>query len=949
MAIQKKLSDLFTSLVSNQDDEPSHGVLPDWLTSTFASQWWKQAQDWLILGCLWLLVVLSDRLWLRLDRTIPAWDQADYLNLALYHWRHFQQFEPTNTWWTELWHLSSKYPPFVFFATVPILNLLGPGVDQAVWVNAGFSLVLLVSVYLLGRRLFYRQVGLLAAAICLLMPGLYRIRVDYLLDYGLAAMVALCFCCLTYWWSLGQNLPFFGQSTQSATSKYQWLYQWLWAIAMGLTAGLAVLTKQTAFLFIFVPFAWAFVWSVWKRRWGQVYQLAIATILAWAVLYPWLKYNWLLVFSAIPRATLKSATQEGDPALTSLLAWTYYLKISPDLVSWLPLIVAPLGLVFYWRQTVVGRQWTKINRLDRPTTREEKAEAYQASWRSLAWLLVFLVGSYLLSSLNPNKDPRYITTLLPQLAVVLAYGLLLIPYRWQTISWTTLGVTALVAILNLFPVLPANVRILPFQTPLTLQQAYRGKPLPHEQIMAEVIKTEPYLRSVIGVMTSTPEVNQHNINLFGLLSDFQLRGRQVGSRSKQVAQEAQLLSWFLVQLDQQGVPRSASPTGIPPKQQLLSILEKSGDFQEQKRWQLPDGNTLKLFHRKLAPLEIQPLSAKSIANRADTCCVPTGGSSTVASATTAIPLQLRQVLIPERVPPGQPVPVTYRWQGNWPDLANSLMLISWVPVPNSTGETTTTAAPPPTKPSPTRSRWFHDHAIALGRLYTDPGTQEAPLYHVVERLSMLPPADLAPGTYQLLVVRRDRQTGKTTPMPVPPTQITIDPAAPPQKPLFPVDPVSQFRLQAARLPEGIEVYDKIARQIEILNTFDPGQDFHAQALESMEYRLKQEPKNREFAYGLALNHVLNRRVEPAIAALERVTQLDPKNPNAFGYLAFVNLYGFRPRAAQPAIDTALKLNPNLPELHLLNGVSALLQGNVVKTWQSIQTYQAKEKAQAPKK
>lgn len=79
--------------------------------------------------------------------------------------------------------LTSKYPPLTYIVTAPFQQLFGPGPDQALLVNLLFSAILLSAVYGLGKHLFNRQVGLWAAALCILLPQLYTTRIQYLTDY----------------------------------------------------------------------------------------------------------------------------------------------------------------------------------------------------------------------------------------------------------------------------------------------------------------------------------------------------------------------------------------------------------------------------------------------------------------------------------------------------------------------------------------------------------------------------------------------------------------------------------------------------------------------------------------------------------------------------------------------------------------------------------------------
>ncbi|MBD0303369.1 MAG: glycosyltransferase family 39 protein, partial [Tolypothrix sp. T3-bin4] len=154
----------------------------------------------LILGIIWLLGALCDRIWFTLDRSVPSWDQADYLTGTLTYWQALQNPQWWDTeWWQSFWLLSSKIPPLTYIITAFVQNIFGTGPDQATLVMLLFSAILLSSVYGLGKVLFNESVGLWAAALCQILPGLYRLRLEFLLDYPLASVVTLSFYCLTAW------------------------------------------------------------------------------------------------------------------------------------------------------------------------------------------------------------------------------------------------------------------------------------------------------------------------------------------------------------------------------------------------------------------------------------------------------------------------------------------------------------------------------------------------------------------------------------------------------------------------------------------------------------------------------------------------------------------------------------------------------------------------------
>ena len=157
-----------------------------------------------IIFVIWFLGATCDRIWYNLDNSVPAWDQADYLNGALNYWYALQTPEWLNgEWWRNLWLLSNKIPPLHYILTTPFLNWFGTGADAASLVMLVYSAMLLVGVYGLGLTLFNRRIAIYAAILCQLLPGLYYYRLEFLLDYPLTAIVTWSFWLLTLWKIIG--------------------------------------------------------------------------------------------------------------------------------------------------------------------------------------------------------------------------------------------------------------------------------------------------------------------------------------------------------------------------------------------------------------------------------------------------------------------------------------------------------------------------------------------------------------------------------------------------------------------------------------------------------------------------------------------------------------------------------------------------------------------------
>ncbi|MBD1937486.1 phospholipid carrier-dependent glycosyltransferase [Microcoleus sp. FACHB-68] len=849
------------------------------------------------LGLIWLVGALSDRVWFALDKSVPAWDQAEYLTGGLTYWQALQHPLWLNgEWWSSFWMISSKVPPLTYIITAGFLDLFGAGSDQATLINLLFSAILLGSVYGLGTRLFNRQIGLWAAGLCLLLPGLYLVRLDFLLDYPLTAAVTLSFYCLTIW-KIQQ------EKERGVTGKNLRLTQWLWVSAFGICFGLALLVKQTSLFFLFVPVLWVAISAIRRRHWIGVVQLAWSLMLSVLVCGPWYRTNWLLILTGGKRATLDSAMAEGDPALNTLDAWAFYWKDLPQIVSWPLLLVPAVGFLLYWIRPLFNNQAASPPRF----------------LPAIKWLAVFLIGAYLLCSLNINKDSRYVLPYLPVLSLLLAYGLTLWPRRWgKYIRWGTAGTAILLMLLNLWPAEGFLSRqFTQFLSPRAQHYAYLGTEWPHRQVIAEIIQTQPYLNSNLGVLPSTPAINQHNLNYYGALANFQVYARQVGVNLKQVSQDVRSLSWFITKTGDQGsVPTEAQAA-------IVKAVEQSADFQLKKSWPLPDGSRLKLYHRRVPAVEIQGTEKLTQS--------PNRLISANSNAKNPNRVQLERVTVPDQAPPGVPMPVTYEWLGSWDQLQAGLVLLTWQSNPQKSANFLI-----PTTQIPVSQQWLHDHGIGTGSLHKGmPANLSKKEFQVIERMAMLPPPN-ARGIYTLKATYLNRQTGESYPIKVPDISIKIETAAK-QVPAPELDLITQLRILAISLPQGSDALTHVFEEIGRINQYDPIQDYTVQTELAMEHRLTQEGPKRGYAYALALARVLQRDAKGAISALEQVVRLDSQNPYGYAYLAFLHLYDLHPKAAEKALEPAFKINPNLPEIKALRAVAALMQGNLVQFWGDVQT------------
>ncbi|MGK7888470.1 MAG: hypothetical protein AB4042_03990 [Leptolyngbyaceae cyanobacterium] len=907
--------------------------------------------DWGILVVLWAIAAVIDHVWLALDHAPPSWDPADHMIGALNYWWTLQpQHWFSGHIWDALWTLSSKYPPLLYISTAPFLALLGRGADQAIAVNLFYTAILLISVYGLGRVLFRAEVGRWAAGLCLLFPQFYSLRTGYYMDYPLTTLIAASSLILTGWHfsHLSTTRP-----PRSIPHRFTAVKQWGLALSFGVTFGLALLMKQTAVFFLAVPLVWvgvpSLVLGIRQRRWAKFSQIFSGVAIAFLMIWPWSQTNWLFQISAAFNSNIKSARIEGDPAWNTLAGWTYYWQQLPQALSYPLLIVALVGLL-------IALLTTLIRFLAPPnfkTSQHPNTPTPQRKTPPFLWFLFFFLPTYAIWSAIANKDSRYILPWLSWWSVLLAYGLLSFPRTWWRVKWITVSVASLAMLLNLFPVGGDWGRaIATTLAPGAYQPPYLGEPWPQAEIIDEIIQTQPYQVANIGVLPSTPEMNQHNLTLEGNRRNFQVYARRMGRDRDYLQRDQRSLSWFLsVTAPNLNHHEESSRQR---QRQMRNEMKQSGQFKRQRVWDLPDGSRLLLFRRQQLPVEVEPLENPITdvlydRDKLDTLLSLFGANQHQADSQTGsatpvaiqpLTVQLDEIKAPRQVPPGQPVPITYTWSGSWSVLHDGVVLLTWHRQGSPVGD--------PTRCSP-ETCWFHDHAIGLGTLYpqiiqanqaiaapTPPDRDPLQPFTVTERTAMLPPATLKPGRYTLAATYINPVTGETYELDGPAIAIRINPSAK-AKAAPELDWISQFRAAAQQLPLGIDALNQVFDNLGRINLYDPVQAYTQQAEVILKARLQHQPDNRADHYGLVLAHALQRDVQGTLTALEKTAQLDADNPYVHAQLGFVRLYAGQPWAAQEALDRAIALDPTVPEIQTLNAVAALLRGNLWQAWTRFRT------------
>jgi 4-amino-4-deoxy-L-arabinose transferase-like glycosyltransferase len=500
------------------------------------------------------------------------------------------------------------------------------------------------------------------------------------------------------------------------------------------------------------------------------------------------------------------------------------------------------------------------------------------------WLILYCLGGYFFCSLATNKDSRFILPILPVLSIFVADGLNLLQATWsRRLKWVTIMITGLILLINLFAI-PGidSLSKVPYIHYGLIHKADVASKFPHQEIISEITHDRPYLKSTIGVLSASPEFNAENLDSYGHIANFQVYARYLveSSTEKQqfIDRGLKALNWYAIQV--------GNPSRIINKVPL-SIVEQNPDLQLHKTWTMPDTSIIRLYRRKNIAISATPIS--------DSIFVPRGYANDR--------IKLEKIIIS----PSSELAVntSYQVSGDRELLQQGLLILTW----QSKDKT-----------------WHHDRGIGLGNLYLD--RTNSSNFRVTESSSMFPPAPLALDTYTLTATYLNRQTGKTFPLAVPRIEIKSS-AENPREP----DSIVKLAQLSKLFARG--KIDPVFSEVNILNQYDPTQDYLEQSRQAIEYRIKQGESQVESKYTLALIQALQRRIEPLLGNLTKITQTDPQNPYAWTYLGFIRLYNWQPHAAEIAFQMADKLPSPPPELPTLKIVSSIFRFNLLEAWQRL--------------
>lgn len=326
------------------------------------------------------------------DQEPPKWDEAVHLKDSFVYYNIIS--DPSQLSISVIKEIINKsenyplirpsgyYPPLVPIVTSLLYLMFGMSENTAVMSNAVFLLVLVFSVYGIGRILIDRTVGLFASLILLLSPIILQHSVIYYLDLPLTAMSALAVYTLL---------------------KTEYFTNTRYSFIAGICFGSGMLTKWTFLFFIAGPLTYLICKSYRlnkeeeksavfysKKSIKNIILYLFAGIITFGPYY-------FPILSQLITETFKytsGALSHSDFHVFSFGSAAYYLA-----ALWSEMITPPGFILFIAGMIVL-------------TLSRKQYKIFLLIWTGIPYLITFLIQ---------NKTPRYMMPWLVPVSLIIAF------------------------------------------------------------------------------------------------------------------------------------------------------------------------------------------------------------------------------------------------------------------------------------------------------------------------------------------------------------------------------------------------------------------------------------------------------------------------------------------------------------------------------------------------
>jgi len=390
-------------------------------------------------------------IWMLLDIRPPSYDQGLHLFRTFNYWEAMSS--GSVDWWQDMLNVEPFYPPFYHLSLIPLSLIFGFTLDTGVIGNSFYMVIMALSIYGIGKILYTRNAGLIAAFLVSCYPLIVSMSREYIISVMLTAMTTLAYY-------------LFLKSENFENKKYSILFSFIFAVGLmvkwtffiytlpavlaglwGEKIGLKDRIIQATYYMgmiaalLIVPF---FIFIIGEQRWiplilefllilalvksfpkaylstQKAINLISLSCISVLICFPWYAHNLINILIGMSKFAFPGFDPEGSGVTWNIPSWAYYIEIISQQMGY-PLMIIFASTFFYY-----------IFKKDR------------VNWTVLCWALFPIV----VFTFVDNKGARYTMPTLPLMALITAVVLTQIKnsYLRKTLYLIT-GSTALITIL----------------------------------------------------------------------------------------------------------------------------------------------------------------------------------------------------------------------------------------------------------------------------------------------------------------------------------------------------------------------------------------------------------------------------------------------------------------------------------------------------------------------
>ncbi len=389
-------------------------------------------------------------IWMLLDIRPPSYDQGLHLFRTFNYWEAISS--RSEDWWQDVLNVEPFYPPFYHLSLIPLSLIFGFTLDTGVIGNSFYMVILALSTYGIGKILYTRIVGLIAAFLVSCYPLIVSMSREYIISVMLTAMTTLAY----YLYLKSENLE---------NKKYSLWFSFVFAVGLmikwtffiyalpAVLAGLwgkkiALKNRIIQFTYyigmiaalLIVPF---FILIIDAQRWIP---LTLEFLLIWALVknfpkaslsiqktknlillscisvlicFPWYAHNLINILIGMSKFAFPSSVLKGGMAW-DLPIWGYYLEIISRQMGY------PLMAIFVFTFFLYLFKKDRFN------------------WVLFGWAVLPIIAFTFVN----NKGARYTMPSLPAMALITAVVLTQVKnISLRKFLYSITGITTLVTIL----------------------------------------------------------------------------------------------------------------------------------------------------------------------------------------------------------------------------------------------------------------------------------------------------------------------------------------------------------------------------------------------------------------------------------------------------------------------------------------------------------------------